>query len=344
MNNKRKSLILFALIVIVAIGAYYSFKVYNTYLKSNVTGKQQFMYVKTGFVFEDLISDLRHNDALIDIGTFWEAADKMGLKGKLKPGRYRLQAGMNNRSLINMLKAGNQEALTLKFQNLRTKAAFAGLLGRNLENDSVKFMRYLDSAEFVKQYNFDTTSIFSMFIPNSYQFYWNVSPEDFFKRMHNEYQKFWNQNRLDKAKAINLNPLQVSILASIVDAEALYNKEMPIIAGLYLNRLNKGMLLQADPTVIFANGDFTVKRVTNALLKTESPYNTYKYRGLPPGPINMPSIAAIDAVLNRDNNNYLYMCAKEDFSGYHNFAVTEAEHNVNAQKYRAALNQRKIFK
>lgn len=162
--------------------------------------------------------------------------------------------------------------------------------------------------------------------------------------MNAEYLKFWNDERRQKAAALNLDPIKVTILASIVDAEALFDKEMPTIAGLYLNRLKKGMLLQADPTVIFANGDFTVKRVTGALLGVDSRYNTYKYVGLPPGPINMPSINAIDAVLNKENNNYLYMCAKEDFSGYHNFAATVQEHNINAKKYREALNQRNIYR
>ncbi|MNL18966.1 putative aminodeoxychorismate lyase [compost metagenome] len=183
-----------------------------------------------------------------------------------------------------------------------------------------------------------------MFIPNTYEMYWNVTAMDFFDRMHKEYEKFWNDDRKQKAAALNLSPIQVSILASIVDAEALYDKEMPIIAGLYLNRLNKGILLQADPTVIFANNDFTVKRVTNSLLRVDSRYNTYKYAGLPPGPIMMPSINAIDAVLNREKNDYIYMCAKEDFSGYHNFAVTVQEHERNAKKYRDALNKRNIFK
>ena len=183
-----------------------------------------------------------------------------------------------------------------------------------------------------------------MFIPNTYEMYWNTSASEFFDRMHTEYEKFWNADRKAKAVALNLTPIEVSILASIVDAEALYDKEMPIIAGLYLNRLKKGILLQADPTVIFANNDFTVKRVTGKLLAVDSKYNTYKYKGLPPGPIMMPSIKAIDAVLNPQKNNYIYMAAKEDFSGYHNFAETKAEHEINGRKYRAALNARKIFR
>jgi UPF0755 protein len=183
-----------------------------------------------------------------------------------------------------------------------------------------------------------------MFIPNSYEVYWNTSAEKFFTRMYDEYGKFWTQERKDKAEKIGLSPIKISILASIVDGEALMDKEMPVIAGLYMNRLKKGMRLEADPTVIFAAKDFTIRRVLNKHLRINSPYNTYMNSGLPPGPIGMPSINAIDAVLNYENHNYIYMCAKEDFSGYHNFATTLAEHNVNARKFQQALNARNIKK
>ena len=348
MNTKSKNknikiaAAIFAIILI--IGGYLGVKFYQTYFAANVTGNEKYLYVKTGYVFEDLVTDLRYKKVLNDIGTFWEAAEKMDLQGPLKPGKYRLKEGMNNRTLINMLKAGNQEAVKLKFQNIRKKENFAALLAKNLEADSLAFIRLLDSAVFVEKYGFNTQTVYTMFIPNTYEMWWNTSPEDFFKKMNAEYLKFWNNERRAKADALGLDPINATILASIVDAEALYDREMPIIAGLYLNRLKKGMLLQADPTVIFANGDFTVKRVTGALLAVDSKYNTYKYVGLPPGPINMPSISAIDAVLNKEDNNYLYMCAKEDFSGYHNFAATVQEHNINAKKYREALNKRNIFR
>ncbi|HWL00047.1 MAG TPA: endolytic transglycosylase MltG, partial [Parapedobacter sp.] len=191
-------------------------------------------------------------------------------------------------------------------------------------------------------YGFDSANFLSMFVPNTYELYWNTTTEQFADRMHNEYEKFWNDERRQKAETINLNPQEVAVLASIVKGEALHTDEMPAIAGLYLNRLRKGMLLQADPTVIFANNDFTIRRVLYRHLRTDSPYNTYLYRGLPPGPIMMPSIAAIDAVLNYQQHDYIYMCAKDDFSGYHNFAVTQAEHNINARKFQQALNERNI--
>lgn len=342
--KKSYKIALVVLAVVALVGGYFSLKFYKTYFAPNVTGKEKYLYIKTGYVFEDLVTDMRYKDILNDIGTFWEAAENMNLQGPLKPGRYRLKEGMNNRAFINMLKAGNQEPVKLKFQNIRKIDGLAALLAKNLEPDSTAFIKLFDSAAYVEQYGFNTDNVYTMFIPNTYEMYWNTSPKEFFKKMNAEYVKFWNADRKQKAAALGLDPIKATILASIVDAEALYDKEMPTIAGLYWNRLQKGMLLQADPTVIFANGDFTVKRVTGAMLGADSRYNTYKYVGLPPGPINMPSINAIDAVLNKQDNNYLYMCAKEDFSGYHNFAATVQEHNINAKKYREALNQRNIFR
>ncbi|SHG54762.1 endolytic transglycosylase MltG [Pedobacter caeni] len=340
----KTKVILAALLVILVIGGYYGLQFYKVYFAPNTTGKEKFLYVRTGHTLDDLFQEIRQKDILTDIGSFSQAAAKMDLKGALKPGRYKIAKGMTNRGLINMLKAGNQEPVKLKFQNIRKKENFAGYLAKNLESDSLTFIKLLDSAALIEKYGFNKDNSYTMFIPNTYELYWNTAPSEFFEKMQKEYEKFWNDSRKAKAAALNLSPIQVSILASIVDSEALYDKEMPIIAGLYLNRLQKGILLQADPTVIFANDDFTVKRVTNSLLQVQSRYNTYKYAGLPPGPIMMPSINAIDAVLNKDNNNFIYMCAKEDFSGFHNFAVTVQEHEINAKKYREALNKRNIYK
>lgn len=350
MNNEKKSMkastkiILLGLVAVLAIGGYFGISFYKIYFAPNTTGKANYLYVRTGSNLDDLFEEIRRKDVLTRIGTFSQAAAKMDLARSLKPGRYKLSKGMNNRSIINMLKSGNQDPVKLKFQNLRKKENFAAYLSGNLEPDSLSFMKVLDSAALIEKYGFNKDNSYVMFIPNTYEMYWNVTALDFFDRMHIEYEKFWTDERKQKAAALNLSPIQVSILASIVDAEALFDKEMPTIAGLYLNRLNKGILLQADPTVIFANNDFTVKRVTNSLLRVDSRYNTYKYAGLPPGPIMMPSINAIDAVLNREKNDYIYMCAKEDFSGYHAFAVTVQEHERNAKKYRDALNKRNIFR
>lgn len=351
MNNDEKKglksttkIILAVLLIVLGIGAYFGFTFYKVYFTGNISGKEKYLYVRTGYTLDDVYREIKIKDMLLDVGTFSQAAAKMELGRRMKPGRYRLAKGMNNRTLINMLKSGNQDPVKLKFQNIRKKENFAAYLSENLEPDSLAFISVLDSSALIEKYGFNKDNIYTLFIPNTYEMYWNVSAAEFFDKMRAEYDKFWTAERKQKAAALNLSPVQVSVLASIVDAEALYDKEMPIIAGLYLNRLNKGILLQADPTVIYANNDFTVKRVTNALLQVQSRYNTYKYAGLPPGPIMMPSINAIDAVLNRDENNYIYMCAKEDFSGYHNFAVTVQEHDRNAKKYRDALNKRNIYK
>ncbi|UKT65598.1 endolytic transglycosylase MltG [Pedobacter mucosus] len=346
-NNKtstRKKVIIALAIVIIVIAGYFALNLYKVYFAPNVTDRQKYLYIKTGSNYDELISGLKQKQLVKSISAFETAATKMNLVNNIKPGRYRLKKGMTNRTLINLIKSGNQDPIKLKFQNIRKKEDFAAYLASNLEADSLRFIGVIDSTALISGYGFNQDNIYAMFIPNTYEMYWNASPVDFMKRMHNEYDKFWTDQRKQKAATLNLTPIQIYTLASIVDAEALYDKEMPIIAGLYLNRLNKGILLQADPTVIFANNDFTVKRVTGKLLQVQSLYNTYKYAGLPPGPIMMPSINAIDAVLNRDTNNYIYMCAKEDFSGYHNFAETKAQHEINARKYREALNKRNIFK
>ncbi len=282
-SPKMKSkLLLGLLLLILVVGGYFGLQFYKTYFAANVSGKEKYLYVRTGYSVDDTFKEIRMKDALKDMASFTKAAGKMGLAKSLKPGRYKLSKGMNNRSLINMLKAGNQDPVKLKFQNIRKKENFAGYLARNLEADSLTFINLLDSTTLIEKYGFNQENIYTMFIPNTYEMYWNIAPSEFFDRMQKEYNKFWNTERKQKAAALNLTPIQVSILASIVDAEALFDKEMPIIAGLYLNRLNKGILLQADPTVIFANNDFTVKRVTGPLLRVESRYNTYKYAGLPP--------------------------------------------------------------
>lgn len=342
--KKSIKIILAIFLLLLVIGGYFGLNIYKTYLAANVSGSEKYIYIKTGATYDEFLNSLESKGTLKNLATFKAAAGKMNLANSLKPGRYAVKSGMSNRVLINKLKSGNQDAVSLKFQNIRKKENFAAYLAKNMEADSLAFINMLDSSALVEKHGFNTENVYTMFIPNTYDVYWNISPEEFFEKMLKQYDKFWTSERKQKAAKLNLSPIQVSILASIVDAEALYDKEMPIIAGLYLNRLNRGILLQADPTVIFANDDFTVKRVTNALLAVNSKYNTYKYTGLPPGPIMMPSINAIDAVLNREQNNFIYMCAKEDFSGYHNFAETVQEHNNNAKKYRDALNKRNIYK
>jgi UPF0755 protein len=331
------------IILIIALG-FTGLNYYLKYFGPNVTGKQEYLYIHTGANFNDVFKTIKDEGIVKDSATFYWSAQNMNYITRVKPGRYRLHEGMSNRKLINMLASGNQEAVTLSFHNLRLKEEFAGFVSKKIEPDSVAILRLLDSASFVQQYGFTTENVYTMFLPNSYQIYWNTTPEKFFKRMYANYEKFWTPERKQKAADINLDPIQVSILASIVDAEALHDDEMPTVAGLYLNRLKKGMKLEADPTVIFAQNDFTIKRVLKRYLSINSPYNTYLHTGLPPGPIMMPSVNAVNSVLDYKKSDYIYMCAKEDFSGYHNFATNMADHLVNAHKFQQALNERNIKK
>lgn len=343
MNFKTKLALALGAILIVILGGT-ALNFYLKYFKPNVTGQQKYLYIKTGSDFNDVYATIRSENIVKDTLSFLEAAKNMEYVGKVKPGRYHIEEGTGNRAFINMLKSGNQEAVKISFQNVRLKHTLAGMVSKKLECDSASISKLLDSAEYVQKFGFNTDNVYTMFIPNSYEIYWNVSATDFFTRMHDEYSKFWNDERKSKAEQIKMSPIQVSILASIVDGEALNDEEMPRIAGLYMNRLIKGMRLEADPTVIFAANDFTIRRVLNKHLKINSPYNTYLNIGLPPGPISMPSINAIDAVLSYEKHNYIYMCAKEDFSGYHNYASTLTQHLINAKKFQDALNKRNIKK
>ncbi|HCN85178.1 MAG TPA: endolytic transglycosylase MltG [Sphingobacteriaceae bacterium] len=338
-----KAFIALGIVFIIAIGITFT-SYYLRYYGPNVNEGAEYLYIRTGSDFKDVMDSIKTKDMLKDTTTFRWAAENMDYMEKVKPGRYHLEKGMSNRKLINMLKSGNQEPVKLRFQNLRMKENLAGFVSKKLELDSTKLVSLLDSDQLIHKYGFNKDNIYAMFIPNSYEVYWNTDADQFFERMNDEYQKFWTDERKSKAEKIGLSPIQVSILAAIVDAEALHDDEMPTIAGLYMNRYKKGTPLQADPTVIFANKDFTIKRVLNKYLSKESPYNTYRHSGLPPGPIMMPSINAIDAVLNYKKHNYIYMCAKEDFSGYHNFAVTAAEHQANARRFQQALDKLNIKK
>ena len=337
----KKTIIVLVIILVVSL-VITGINYYLRYFGPNVTDKQEYLYIHTGAKFEDVFKTLKEQGILKDTATFLSSAQNMNYIARVKPGRYHLHSGMTNRRLINMLASGSQEPVTLAFHNLRLKEQFAGFVAKKIEPDSVSILRLLDSADYVKKFGFTTDNVYTMFLPNSYQIYWNTSPEKFFSRMFANYQKFWTPERMQKAQALNLTAIQVSILASIVDAEALHDDEMPAVAGLYINRLKKGMKLESDPTVIFAENDFTIKRVLTRYLSVNSPYNTYMYTGLPPGPIMMPSVNAVNAVLDYQHNDYIYMCAKADFSGYHAFASNHADHLINAQKFHQALNDRNI--
>ncbi len=274
-----------------------------------------------------------------DLISFSFLARLMKYDRHIKPGRYILNSNMNNLETIRYLRLGKQEPVMITFNNVRLIPELSKKITRNIAITPEAFEAEVIRFAMNNNYCFNKDNVLAMFIPNTYEVYYDVSPEELMERMYQEYRKFWNEERMAKAGALGLTPIEVSILASIVQAETVKREEAPVIAGLYINRLKKGMLLQADPTLVYAAGDFTLKRVLNEHKEIDSPYNTYKYKGLPPGPINMPEIYFIDAVLNYKPTNYLYMCAREDFSGYHNFASSLTEHNRNAARYQQALTR-----
>jgi len=271
-------------------------------------------------------------------------AKLMDYDEQVKPGMYLLKPNMTNYQAVVLLRSGAQVPVDLTFNNVRLKEDLAEKVCTQLMMKRDQFLKLLNDKEFLAKHNLTPDNVMSIFIPNTYEVYWTITPEDLFERMFEEHQRFWNVDRLKKAEAIGLTPLEVSVLASIVQAESVKYDESPKIAGVYLNRLRKNIPLQADPTLVFAAGDFTIKRVLNKHKELDSPYNTYKYAGLPPGLINLPDMRSIDAVLNYQQHKYLYFCAKEDFSGYHTFATNLIDHLNNATRYQAALDKAKLYK
>lgn len=327
--------ILVALIILSALSFYFILIAPNTKEKA-------ILLIPTDASYQQVIDSLEEGELLTRISSFKLAAKLLSYDKDIKSGRYAIDSNLNNKEVLKLLIRGKQEPVRFQFQNIRLKEDFAGLIGRTFETDSSSFSSLLSDSTVAKNYGFTTENFYTMFIPNTYEIYWNTNAKNLLERFHKEYQTFWDANRRAKADSLGFTTAEVSILASIVQGEAMHRDEMPAIAGLYINRLNQGMLLQADPTVIFAQQDFSIRRVLHKHLEIESPYNTYKFKGLPPGPINMPSIAAIDAVLNHQKHAYIYMCAKDDFSGYHLFAETWSEHIKNARKFQRALDLHNI--
>ena len=303
-----------------------------------------FLYIPTNSTFDDVCMYLEEA-GLHDAASFRRVAARMNYPNKIKAGRYRLFDGMSNIELVRMLRSGRQIPVKVIFNNIRLNTQLAAAVTPNIEADSASLMALLtDSVYLAEHFKLSPQTILSLFIPNTYEFFWNTSATGFMDRMAKEHDRFWTEERRQKARDANLNLLQVTILASIIEEETQIDSEKPTMAGVYINRLNTGMLLQADPTLKYAIGDFTIRRLLNEHKEIQSPYNTYKNTGLPPGPICVPSIASIDAVLNYNKHDYLFFCAKDDFSGYHNFARTLQQHNRNAQAYQKALNSMKIFR
>jgi UPF0755 protein len=341
---KRKyRLIIYAVIGLGIIGSLFAAYFYMYIFDSNVFKKGE-IYLSKQNNADDIAKTLYDNGIIKDYKSLLWVMDKKNYNSNIHSGRYILKKGMNNNEIVNKLRSGNQDAIKLTFNNIRTKEDFAGRISKVLMLDSLEIISYLNNPQVISHLGFNENTIIGMFIPNTYYIYWDIALEDFMQRMHKEYIKYWSSKRKKLAQKIGLKPIEVITLASIIEEETIKKEEYPIIAGVYMNRLKRGIPLSACPTLKFASGDFTLKRILNKHKNIESPYNTYKYKGLPPGPIRQPSTKVVDAVLHYKKHKYLYFCARYDFSGYHYFSKTLSQHNKYAQKYRIELNKRKIYK
>ena len=341
MNKKNKKILVGCLLAAILLGIAGIAHIYYYFFA------QPFQITDTTYIYidrDDDVDSVYHK--IIDAGKpkqmhgFESLVRYQGYN--VKTGRYAIKPTDNMRYLHRRLSMGYQTPIKLTVGSVRTLDRIARNTARQLMVDSCEIANILNDTAYISKLGFTPETLPALFIPNTYEVYWNMSSEDFMQRMLKEHKAFWNEKRLKQAEAIGLTPIEVATLASIVEEETANQAEKPMVAGLYINRLKKGMLLQADPTVKFSLQEFGLKRILFKHLEVDSPYNTYKYAGLPPGPIRIPSFQGLESVLNYTKHNYIYMCAKEDFSGTHNFAVTSAQHAANARKYQQALNRRGI--
>ncbi len=332
---------LFALVVVAGLAGYsYYQKIFAPNVPTELSNSH--LLIPTNSSFEQVLDSLTQNDFIEDQNSFVAVAKRMNYeKLVMRSGRFEIQPNWSNYDLIAHLRGGEQATVKVVLTNERLVENVAAKAARFIEPDSIDLLLTLKDEIYLKSIGYTPESLMSLFIPNTYDFYWNTSPQEFVERMKKEHEIFWGKdNRKAKAEQLDMTPNEVYTLASIVEKETLRSEEKRRMAGVYLNRLKKGMLLQADPTAVFARRDFAAKRVTNYHTQFDSPYNTYMYIGLPPGPISMASISSIDAVLNSERHDYYYFCAKGDGTGYHNFAKTLAQHNQNAQIYYRKLRER----
>lgn len=326
--------------------------VYNIYgaifdPNTKFNNEEAFVFIPTGATYQTVAEQL--SPLLKNMESFRSVAERKGYVDNIKAGKYPIRAGMNNNQIINALRSQNTP-IRISFNNQQSLQDLAGRIGEQIEADSLELLEAFQNESFLKDNAFDDDTRLGMYLPNTYEFFWNTSGEEFRDRMHKEYKRFWNEERSKKAEAQGLKPNEVIALAAIVQKETVKVDERPRVAGVYLNRLKKGMLLQADPTVIFAikketgNYDTIIKRVLYRDLEIDSPYNTYKYAGIPPGPITMPDISSIEAVLNPETHKYLFFVANVSDFGYHLFAESVAQHNRNKVQYIRWLNSKKVLR
>ena len=339
--------IIYAIVVIFLLAGIKIAAVYHQVYSPNIATPQKkefYLYIPTGSTYEDVIALLDSDNLIKNRQTFDWAAKRKKYPANVHPGKYRIRYNMSNNDILNMLRSGIQEPVNVVINIARTPEDLADKIADQIEASRGELMKLMDNDSYMQQYGFDKQTVIGMFLPNTYEFWWNTNAEGFVKRMHKEYNKFWNRERTGRTRELNFTQNEVITLASIIINETNKEDEYRRIAGVYINRLNQGIRLQADPTVKFALGDFERQRILKTDTYFDSPYNTYVHGGLPPGPIAIPAVKAIDAVLKYEKHDYLYFCAKEDFSGYHNFARTLDQHNKNARSYQKALNRRNILK
>jgi UPF0755 protein len=343
MKSKGLIYLLSGLTCIVVIGI---ILIYRTMFGPNIRPAREgiSIYIPTGASYNQVIDTLHSKGLVSDLKILNFIAQKKKYPSRVKPGRYVINKNISYIDLVDLLRSGNQTPVKVTFNHIRTLNDIAGRIGHQIEADSSRIISFLSDQSNYRSDGFTRENVISVFIPDTYEFFWNTDARGLYNRMLMEYRKFWNDQRLAKAKEKKLDPVQVTILASIIDDEVAKADEKPRIAGVYLNRIRRGMPLQACPTIKFALNDFTITRVLNKYLLVDSPYNTYKNKGFPPGPIGCPTIEGIDAVLNAENHDFLFFAAKPDFTGYHNFSKTLSEHNHNAALYQLELDRRKIFR
>ncbi|MBV6646999.1 MAG: endolytic transglycosylase MltG [Cyclobacteriaceae bacterium] len=343
---KRKKFIAIFMIVFTIMLSSFAFYGYQVLFTPNVLPEKEdrLFAIAPGASFKDVQNALYDQGIVTDLVSFSVVAKLKDYDRLVKPGLYQLRKDMSNLEAVNLLRSGNQTPVKVTFSVARQLKELAVPLSSFFAFDSTSLASLLMSDSIASSYGFEPHTFISMFIPNTYEMYWTSSPRQVLDRMKSEYDRFWNDERKQKASSMGLTPLEVSTLASIVESETNKLDEAGRIAGVYINRLKRSIPLQADPTLVFALGDFTVRRVLDKDKRLDSPYNTYKYEGLPPGPIRLPTIAGINAVLNYESHKYIYFCAKDDFSGYHAFARTYREHLINARKFQRALNNERIFR
>lgn len=341
MSKNKKSLSgKISLAIGVTLGLFLILSIYAILLpNTSIQDEDTYLFISDNDQFEDVLAQIKDRSLLMNNFTFKLLAKQIKYDQKIRPGRYKMTPGMSNFVLLRKLRGGQQDPVKLVINNIRTKEQLAGRLSSMIMADSLSLINALNDSVFLKQYNLNPYNAVIFFIPNTYEVFWDTDTKELFDRMKKEFNAFWDEERLTKAAAIPMTQTEVMTLASIVEEETNKKKEHPIIAGLYINRLKINMPLQACPTIRFALNDYSINRVLIKHLKVKSPFNTYKNKGLPPGPIRLPSPATIDAVLNYEKHNYLFMTAKETLNGEHNFAVTYAEHSINAKKYQQELNR-----